>query len=254
METLQEKHVVITGGGSGIGAAITDALAEKGTRITIMGRKLDRLQEKVKTIKQAFAVSVDVTDLDQVEQGFAKAVANHGTVDILINNAGNAISVPFHKMGLEDWNTMLAVNLNGVFNCTQACLPSMRKQKWGRIINIASTAGLKGYAYVSAYCAAKHGVIGLTRALALETALDGITVNAVCPGYTETALTEAAIENIFQKTNYTKAEVQMQLLQNNPQKRFVQPEEIANTVFWLCQHDSKSITGQAVPVAGGEVM
>ena len=254
MEMLKDKHVVITGGGSGIGAVIAEALAKSGAKTTIMGRNYQRLQEKAEQLAQGFATTVDVTDEEKVNIAFQMAVQQHGIIDILINNAGNAISVPFEKMKAEQWNEMLALNLSGVFHCTQACLPAMKKQKWGRIINIASTAALKGYAYVSAYCAAKHGVIGLTRALALETANAGITVNAICPGYTETALTESAIENISLKTGRTKTEAREELLKNNPQKRFIQPEEIANTVLWLCQHEAASVTGQAISISGGEVM
>jgi len=157
-------------------------------------------------------------------------------------------------MKAEQWNEMISLNLTGVFHCTQACLPDMISQKWGRIINMASTAGLKAYAYVSAYCTAKHGVIGLTRSLALETANAGITVNAICPGYTDTAITDSAIENISLKTGRTKTEAREELLKHNPQKRFIQPEEIANTVLWLCQQEAASITGQTISISGGEVM
>ena len=254
MEMLKDKHVVITGGGSGIGAVIAEALAKSGAKTTIMGRNYQRLQEKTEQLAQGFATTVDVTDEEKVNIAFQMAVQQHGIIDILINNAGNAISVPFEKMKAEQWNEMLALNLSGVFHCTQACLPAMKKQKWGRVINIASTAGLKAYAYVSAYCAAKHGVIGLTRSLALETAKAGITVNAICPGYTETAITESAIENISLKTGRTKAEAREELLKNNPQKRFIQPEEIANTVLWLCQQEAASVTGQAISISGGELM
>ena len=254
MEMLKDKHVVITGGGSGIGASIAEALAKSGAKTTIMGRNYQRLQEKAEQLVQGFAAEVDVTDEEKVNTAFQKAVQQHGVIDILINNAGNAISVPFEKMKAEQWNEMISLNLTGVFHCTQACLPAMKKQKWGRVINIASTAGLKAYAYVSAYCAAKHGVIGLTRSLALETANAGITVNAICPGYTETAITESAIENISLKTGRTKTEAREELLKHNPQKRFIQPEEIANTVLWLCQQEAASVTGQAISISGGEVM
>ncbi len=254
MEMLKDKHVVITGGGSGIGASIAEALAKSGAKTTIMGRNYQRLQEKAEQLVQGFAAEVDVTDEEKVNTAFQKAVQQHGVIDILINNAGNAISVPFEKMKAEQWNEMISLNLTGVFHCTQACLPAMKKQKWGRVINIASTAGLKAYAYVSAYCAAKHGVIGLTRSLALETANAGITVNAICTGYTETAITESAIENISLKTGRTKADAREELLKNNPKKRFIQPEEIANTVLWLCQREAASVTGQAISISGGEVM
>ena len=254
MEMLKDKHVVITGGGSGIGASIAEALAKNGAKTTIMGQNYQRLQEKAEQLPQGFATAVDVTDEEKVNIAFQKAVQQHGVIDILINNAGNAISVPFEKMKAEQWNEIISLNLTGVFHCTQACLTAMKKQKWGRVINIASTAGLKAYNYVSAYCAAKHGVIGLTRSLALETANYGITVNAICPGYTETAITQSAIENISLKTARTKADARQELMKNNPQKRFIQPEEIANTVLWLCQQEASSVTGQAISISGGEVM
>jgi len=254
MEMLKDKHVVITGGGSGIGASIAEVLAKTGAKTTIMGRDNQRLQEKAEQLPQGFATAVDVTDQEKVNIAFQKAVQKHGVIDILINNAGNAISVLFEKMTAEQWNEMISLNLTGVFHCTQACLPAMKKQKWGRVINIASTAGLIGYAYVTAYSAAKHGVIGLTRSLALETANIGITVNAICPGYTETELTERAIDNISLIRGQSKTEAREELLKNNPQKIFIQPHEIANTVLWLCQQESGSVTGQAISISGGEVM
>ena len=254
MNILKDKHVVITGGGSGIGASISEILAKSGAKTTIMGRNYKRLQKKAEQLAHGFAESVDVTDHKKVKIAFQNAVKKHGVIDILVNNAGNAISVPFEKLNTKEWNDMITLNLTGVFHCTQACLPAMKKQKWGRVINIASTAGLKAYAYVSAYCAAKHGVIGLTRSLSLETANAGITVNAICPGYTETAITKSAIENISLKTGRTKADAQEELLKNNPQKHFIQPVEIANTVLWLCEQESASVTGQAISISGGEVM
>lgn len=249
-----KKHIVITGGGTGIGAAIADHMAVLGTSLTLMGRNQERLTQKATSLPQAVAVTVDITDAEQVKKAFQEATEIFGPVDILINNAGAAQSSPFASIDAAHWQEMLSVNLMGAFYCTQACLPGMKKQKWGRIVFIASTAGLKGYAYVAAYCAAKHGVIGMMRALALETAQAGITVNAVCPGYTETELVQRTLQNIVAKTGRTEEEALAELVAVNPQKRLIQPQEIAKTVAWLCAPSSDAITGQSLAVAGGEVM
>jgi len=175
-------------------------------------------------------------------------------MEILINNAGQASSAPFLKTDAELWRRMMTINLDGTFHCIQEALPGMLAAGWGRIVNIASTAGLIGYPYVTAYCASKHGVIGLTRALALELAAKGVTVNAVCPGFTDTDIVKDAVANIVAKTGRTPEEARAQLAAQNPQKRLVQPGEVANAVAWLCLPGSDAITGQAIAVAGGEVM
>ncbi|HEY5789496.1 MAG TPA: SDR family oxidoreductase, partial [Gammaproteobacteria bacterium] len=182
------------------------------------------------------------------------AAAAAGPVEVLVNHAGAARSAPLQRTDLALWQQMLAVNLTGVFLCCRAVLPAMRERGWGRIVNVASTAGLRGYAYVGAYCAAKHGVIGLTRALALETAREGITVNAVCPGYADTEMTRATLENIRAKTGRSAEQALAELVRFNPQGRLVAPAEVAAAVAWLCAPDSAAVTGQAVAVAGGEVM
>jgi len=254
-QLLAGQHAVITGAGRGIGAAIANALAQHGARLTLMGRDALRLQHKVAELGSniACAVAVDVTQAESVVSAFAKAQATFGPVTILINNAGNAESAPIHKTGLGLWQRMLAVNLTGTFLCTQQVVPEMSKRGWGRVINIASTAGLIGYAYVSAYCAAKHGVIGFTRSLALELALKGVTVNAVCPGYTDTDLVADSVQNIVAKTGRSAEQAIAELVKSNPQKRLIKPDEVANAVAWLCLPGSESITGQAIAVAGGEV-
>jgi len=251
---LKDKHVIVTGAGQGIGAAIVEALAAEGAKISLMGRKLAPLQTKAQGLPQAQVIPVDVTDSAAVKQAFHQARESFGPIDILVNNAGQALTTPAHKMGDEDWHRMIAVNLDSVFYCSREALMDMRPRQTGRIVNIASTAALKGYGYVSAYCAAKHGTLGLTRSMALENAAQGITVNAVCPGYTETELVKNSIETIMEKTGRTEEQARAELTQSNPQGRLVQPEEVANAVLWLCSPGAESITGQAIAVAGGEVM
>jgi NAD(P)-dependent dehydrogenase (short-subunit alcohol dehydrogenase family) len=251
---LAGRHAVVTGGGRGIGAAIASALAAEGARLTLMGRDEARLQAKVATLLAAQALRCDVTEEAGVAAAFAEATRTFGPVTILINNAGAAASAPLLRTSLELFRDMLEVNLIGTFLCSRAALPDMLEAGFGRIVNVASIAGLKGAAYVSAYCAAKHGVIGLTRALALETATKGITVNAVCPSYTDTDMVRAAIANIVEKTGRSAIEAQAELVRKNPQSRLIRPEEVAATVLWLCAPGAEAITGQAVAVAGGEVM
>ena len=251
------RHALVTGGGRGIGAAIAEALLVAGYLVTITGRDKATLDQALKSLpdsERCRAVAMDVADPAGVAQGMAEARAGFGPVTILVNNAGQAESAPFARTDTGLFDRMLAVNLGGVFHCTQAAMPDMLAAQWGRVINIASTAGLAGYAYVSAYCAAKHGVIGLTRALALEYATKGITVNAVCPGYTETDIVRDAVANIVAKTGRDGAEARGELAKSNPMKRLVQPREVADTVLWLCGEGAASVTGQSIAVAGGEVM
>lgn len=251
---LAGKHAVVTGGGRGIGAAIADSLNRAGAKITIMGRSMDILQDKAETLKDGLAIQCDVTDEKSVTAAFAAARKAHGPVDILVNNAGAARSLPFSKTDRAHLQAMLDVNLIGPYLCIQAVLQEMIDKKAGRIINIASTAALKGYSYVTAYSAAKHGVLGLTRSLALEMAPRGVTVNAVCPGFTDTDIARDAISNIVAKTGRTEEEAIRELVIHNPQNRLIEPDEVAAAVLWLCDGKSSSITGQAIAVAGGEVM
>jgi NAD(P)-dependent dehydrogenase (short-subunit alcohol dehydrogenase family) len=254
---LEGKHAVVTGGARGIGAAVTRVLLAHGARVTVLGRSenvdLSSRLDLEKSRKVDYA-SADVSDPDAVDEAFARAKGRWGPVSILVNNAGRAMSSPFLKSDVKLWRVMMDVNLNGTFNSTHAALPDMLEGGWGRIVNIASTAGLVGYGYVSAYCAAKHGVIGLTRALALEVATKSVTVNAVCPGYTETDMLLQAVNTIAAKTGRTPEDVRAELVSHNPQKKLIQPQEVANAVAWLCLPGSEAITGQAISVSGGEVM
>lgn len=253
---LAGRHALVTGAGSGIGEATAFELARLGATLTLVGRRaapLGATLERLAGDGHGIAVA-DITDAAAVRTAFDGAVAARGPIGILINNAGAAKSAPFGKTDLALWNEMLAVNLTGTYHCIQAVLGGMQTAGWGRIVNVASTAGLAGYAYVAAYCAAKHGVIGLTRALALEVAKQGITVNAVCPGYTDTPLIEGAVDNIVAKTGRGSDEAKAILALRNPQGRLVQPVDVARTVGWLCLPGSDAIHGQAIAVAGGEVM
>jgi len=256
---LAGKHALVTGGARGIGAACAQALLLRGARVTLAGRDADALTAAVAAMRARAGdcvsmVVIDVTDEASVQAGFQEAAQRFGRIDILVNNAGQAAPAPFGKTDAALWQRMLDVNLTGTFHCTQAALPGMLEAKWGRIVNVASTAGLVGYRYVSAYVAAKHGVIGLTRALALEVATKGVTVNAVCPGYTETDIVRDAVANIVARTGRSEAEARAELAAGNPQKRLVQSEEVAGTVAWLCLPESAAMNGQSIAVAGGEVM
>lgn len=254
-DAMRPRHALVTGASRGIGAAIARALADGGARLTLLGRDagtLEALRAQLPGTDHGW-VRADVTDEAQVGAAFAQAVQRAGPVEVLVNNAGAAEAAPLARTSLALWRRMLDVNLTGAFLCTREALPAMQQAGFGRIVNVASTAGLKGYAYVAAYCAAKHGLVGLTRALALEAARSGVTVNAVCPGYTETELLHGAVENIVARTGRSPAQARETLAAANPQGRLVQPEEVADAVRWLCGDAAASVTGQCVAVAGGEV-
>jgi len=257
MSSLAGRHALITGGARGIGLACARALQQRGATITLVGRDnaaLETAAAQLREYGEVYAVAADIANEQSVQAAFTLAVEQGGGIDILVNNAGQAVSQRFDRTDAALWQSMLAVNLTGTYHCTQAVLPGMLQSGWGRIINVASTAGLIGYAYVAAYCAAKHGVIGLTRALALEVARKGVTVNAVCPGYTETDIVRDAVTNIVSKTGRTAEAARAELAARNPQGRLVQPEEVAETVAWLALPSSASVNGQAISVDGGEVM
>ena len=253
MSGLQRSpHALVTGGSRGIGRSIAAQLAGAGLTVTVLGRQQAVLDEVVAAGEAHFAEIADVADQAAIGAAIGKAAARQ-PIDILIANAGIAESAPFAKSNAALFNRMMDVNFMGVVYSIQATLPSMKDRPYGRIVAVASTAGLKGYAYVSAYSAAKHAVIGLVRSLALELANTRITVNAVCPGFTDTALVAASIDNIMKKTGRSHEQAVAELAKHNPQGRLVTPKEVADTVLWLCGEGASAITGQAIAVAGGEV-
>ncbi|HWT12979.1 MAG TPA: SDR family oxidoreductase [Allosphingosinicella sp.] len=253
MKRLDGRHAIVTGGGTGIGASIARALAAEGARLTLVGRRREKLEEIGSEDFDALVAPADVTVREEVESAFAIAREAQGPVTILVNNAGAAESAPFGKVTEDMWRRTMAVNLDALLHCCQAALPDLLAAPAGRIVTIASTAGLKGYGYSAPYVAAKHGAVGLTRALAAELAGTPVTVNAVCPGFTDTDMVADAVARIGARTGRSAEDSRAQLARFNPQGRLIAPDEVAGAVLWLCLPESRSITGQAIAVAGGEV-
>jgi len=250
MAELKGFNALVTGGGRGIGAAIAAALTRQGVRVTILGRNAETLKASTGRGDAAAYIVTDVTDASTFEKTMTEIAGQ--PVDILVNNAGTALSAPFLKTSNADFQRMLDVHLLGPVVAARALLPGMVARKFGRIINVASTAALKGYPYTSAYGAAKHGLLGLTRALATELASTGVTVNAVCPGFTDTDMARASIETIVAKTGRTPEAARAELTRTNPMGRMIAPEEVADAVCFLARRESGAITGTAITVAGGE--
>jgi 3-hydroxybutyrate dehydrogenase len=245
-------HALITGGGRGIGREVAAQFVRAGATVTVLGRHRAALDDAVAAGAAHFAAIADVADQASIAAVIAEAAARQ-PIDILVANAGSAESAPFAKSDAALFRRMMDVNFMGVVHSIQAALPSMKQRPFGRIVAIASTAGLKGYAYVGAYSAAKHAVIGLVRSLALELAQTRITVNAVCPGFTDTDLVAGSIDTIMKKTARSREQAVAELAKHNPQGRLVTPAEVADTVLWLCGEDAGAVTGQAIAVAGGEI-
>jgi NAD(P)-dependent dehydrogenase (short-subunit alcohol dehydrogenase family) len=252
MSALAGRHALVTGGGTGIGAAIAMTLARAGAVVTICGRRQQPLQTIAEGSSNIRAMTADVTDETSVANLYQQAEASSGPIGIVVANAGMAGSAAAHKTSLDLWTRTLNVNLTGAFLTVKPALAGMRERGRGRIVFIASTAGLKGYAYVAPYVAAKHGVVGLARALAVETATTGITVNAVCPGFTDTPLLNESIRQIVETTKRSEADVRTTLAKRNAQARLIQPKEVADVVLWLCSDAAAAVTGQAIAVSGGE--
>lgn len=246
------RHALVTGGGSGVGRAIALALATEGVEVTVCGRRIETLEETAAQAPRIHAIAADVTSEASIDALYERAQGARGAFDIVVANAGGAESAPAARTTLDQWQETVSLNMTGAFLSVRPAMDTMRKARGGRIVFIASTAGLKGYAYVAPYVAAKHGVVGLMRALAVEFAQTGVTVNAVCPGFVKTDMLAKSVARITRTTGRSEAEARRALAAANPQGRFVQPGEVAATVAWLCGDQAGSITGQAISVSGGE--
>ena len=255
---LAGRGAIVTGGGRGIGAAVARALAAEGAAVVVAARTSEQLEAVAAEIRdsgqRAWPQVCDVTDPDSVEELASRAREHLQHIDILVNNAGIATSDPLHRITLEQWNRVMAVNATGTFLCTQAFVPAMLERGWGRVVNIASVASRTGASYIAAYAASKHAVLGFTRCIAAEVAGAGLTVNAVCPGYVDTEMTHAAIDRITGKTGISRQQAMASILEASPQRRLIEPEEVAGATLWLCQDEARGINGQAILIDGGAVL
>ncbi|HET6341303.1 MAG TPA: SDR family oxidoreductase [Gemmatimonadota bacterium] len=252
---LRGCGAVVTGGGRGIGAAAARALAEAGARVFVASRSVDQVERVAEDLRaaghEAWGEGCDVTDEASVE-GLARSAAERlGAVDVLVQSAGMAFSAPLHRMTLAEWEEIFLVNVTGAFLCTRAFLPGMVERGWGRIVHVASVAGLAGAKYISAYAASKHALVGFTRSVAAEVAPSGVTVNAVCPGYVDTAMTRESVARIAAKTGRSEAEAMVAIVAANPQGRLIEPGEVARAVTWLCEEEARGVNGQAIVIDGG---
>jgi NAD(P)-dependent dehydrogenase (short-subunit alcohol dehydrogenase family) len=246
------RHALVTGAGTGIGEAVSRQLHTDGYRVSLVGRRPEPLAALSASLgENAYAITGDVTDRSSISSAFTSARERFGSIEILVNSAGMAPTAPFHRVDFADWQRTMDVNVNGVFHCSQIALEDMLGAGWGRIINIASVASLRGFPYVSGYCASKHAVLGMTRAVALEVATQGVTVNAICPGYVDTDIVRTAISEIVAKTGRTEEDAMRHFTESNPQGRLVEASEVASAVSWLCSDGAVSVTGQAVAIDGG---
>ena len=251
--SLDGRTALITGGGRGIGRAIAERLAAEGARVVVSGRTRAEIDATASALG-GLAVPMDVTERTSIAAALAELRAAGVHVDVLVNNAGAAESAPLDRTSDELWDRMMAVNAGGAFSLCRALIPPMIAAGWGRVVNVASNAGLTGYAYSAAYCAAKHAVVGLTRALAMEVARTPVTVNAVCPGWVSTRLVDEAVARIVEKTGRSAADARGSLAAMSPQRRLVTPDEVAHVVAMLCSDGARSVHGQAIAIDGGQVM
>jgi len=248
---LEGKHALVTGGGSGIGAATAGLLSNYGCQVTVLGRTPERLQEALFDVEDGHAAVADVTKSDELEAALAGARERFGRIDILVNNAGIAKGGPFVKTEDAVWRDIFEVNLFSIVNLTRLLLPSMLEAEWGRVVNVASIAGLRGSPYTTAYTASKHALVGLTRSLSMETTKKNVTVNAVCPGYVDTPMTNRTVENIQMQTGRSEEESRGELEKMSAIGRLITPDECASTIAWLCLDEQAAVTGACIPLGGG---